>query len=192
MKTRFHTTKSVLVILIASTLFACEGNYRNVKKLSLKDVLPATEGTDVNMVYTDSGKVVTNLLAPKLLDYSNFKFSYQEFPEGLEVRFFENNEQSTVTADYGMRYPETSIVDLRRNVVLVTADGNVLNAEQLYWDQKNKWVFTDHPYRITFNDGSYNDGERFDANEDFTVFLSRKNDGIQMIDQNKTTPPDDE
>jgi len=90
-----------------------------------------------------------------------------------------------VTSEFAMRYPETNIVDLRKNVVLITSDGNTLSAEQLYWDQKNQWVFTDRPYRITFNDGSYNDGEGFDANEDFTVFLSRKNDGIQIIDQNK-------
>lgn len=181
-----------MVILIAVTLFACEGNYKNVKKLSLKDDLPVNEGININLIYTDSGKVVTNLITPQLLDYSNFEFAYQEFPKGVEVRFFENGEKSTVTADYAMRYPETGIVDLRKNVVLVTSDGNILNAQQLYWDQNNKWVFTDQPYRITFSDGSYNDGSRFDANEDFTVFLSRENDGIQIIDQNKTEAPNDQ
>lgn len=177
--------KSVVVILVAITLFACEGNYKNIQKLNLKDDLPVAEGININLVYTDSGKIVTNLLAPKLLDYSNFEFAYQEFPDGVEVRFYEDGKQSTVTSDYAMRYPETNIVDLRENVVLITTDGNTLNAEQLYWDQKNQWVFTDRPYRITFSDGSYNDGEGFDANEDFTVFLSRKNDGIQIIDKNK-------
>jgi len=181
-----------MVILITITLFACEGNYKNVKKLSMKDGLPVSESTNVKSVYTDSGKVVMNMLAPKLLDYSNLEFSYQEFPEGVEVHFYENGKENTVTSDYAMRYPETDIVDLRKNVVVVTADGNVLTAEQLYWDQKNKWVFTDQAYRITFSDGSYNNGEGFDANEDFTVFLSRKNDGIQIIDQNKTKDTDEQ
>ncbi|RLD30380.1 MAG: LPS export ABC transporter periplasmic protein LptC [Bacteroidetes bacterium] len=185
MITLYHKMKSVMVILVTITLFACEGNYKNVQKLNLKDIVPVAEGTNINLVYTDSGKIVTNLLAPKLLDYSNFDFAYQEFPDGVEVRFFEDGKQSTVTSDFAMRYPETNIVDLRENVVLVTSEGNTLKAEQLYWDQKNQWVFTDRPYRITFNDGSYNDGEGFDANEDFTVFLSRKNDGIQIIDKNK-------
>ncbi|MCZ6594686.1 MAG: LPS export ABC transporter periplasmic protein LptC [Bacteroidetes bacterium] len=180
-----HKMKSVVVILVTITLFACEGNYKNIQKLNLKDDLPVAEGININLVYTDSGKIVTNLLAPKLLDYSNFEFAYQEFPDGVEVRFYEDGKQSTVTSDYAMRYPETNIVDLRENVILITADGNTLSAEQLYWDQKNQWVFTDRPYRITFSDGSYNDGEGFDANEDFTVFLSRKNDGIQIIEQNK-------
>ena len=83
-------------------------------------------------------------------------------------------------------YAKTNIVDLRTNVVLVTSDSIVLNAEQLYWDQKNQWVFTDQPYRIKFKDGSYNDGARFDSSEDFTNFISRKNQGVQIIDQKNT------
>jgi hypothetical protein len=75
------------------------------------------------------------------------------------------------------------MVDLREDVVLLTSDSLVLNAEQLYWDQKNQWVFTDQPYRIKFKDGSYNDGARFDSSEDFTTFLSRKNQGVQIIDK---------
>lgn len=182
----------MLAVIWVITLFACEGNYKNVQRLNLKDGAPVAEGKNINLFYTDSGKVVTNLLAPKLLDYSNFEFAYQEFPEGVEVHFFDKEGESTVKSDYAIRFNETGIVDLRQNVVLTTADGNVLKAEQLYWDQKNKWVFTDQPYRITFSDGSYNDGARFDANEDFTIFLSRKNDGVQIIDQSETKPNNEE
>ena len=189
MKLSFYTWKSVMAIAIAITLFACEGNYKNVQRLNLKDGAPVAEGQNVNLFYTDSGRVVTNLMAPRLLDYSNFEFPYQEFPEGVEVHFFENGDKSTVKSDYARRYDATGIVDLRENVRLTTADGNVLEAEQLYWDQNNQWLFTDQPYRITFSDGSYNDGARFDANEDFTVFLSRKNDGVQLINQNQNNTP---
>lgn len=175
-----------MVIAIAVTLFACEGNYKKVRELNLQDNLPVMETFGGRSVYTDSGRVVSIMNTAHFKDFSNFDFTYQEFPQGVEVHFFEDGEESIITSEYARRYPETGIVDLRKNVVLTTADGNVLEAQQLYWDQENKWVFTDEPYRITFNDGSYNDGARFDANEDFTVFLSRNNDGIQIVDQNQT------
>jgi LPS export ABC transporter protein LptC len=178
--------KGVMTVLLVITLLACEGNYKNVQKLSLKDDAPLAEGKNINLKYTDSGKVVTNLIAPLLLDYSNFEFPYQEFPEGVEVHFWDKDEESTVTSDYAIRYELTSIIDLRKNVVLITSDSLVLKAEQLYWDQKNQWVFTDEPYRITFKDGSLNDGARFDSSEDFTNFISRKNQGVQIIDKTKT------
>lgn len=117
------------------------------------------------------------------MDFSNFEFPYQEFPEGVEVHFWDEGEENIVTSDYAIRYDNTFIVDLRENVVLTTSDSLVLRASQLYWDQKNQWVFTDQPYQIKFKDGSYNDGARFDSSEDFTNFISRKNQGVQIIDK---------
>jgi len=184
-KNRF---KSVMAIVFVVTFFACEGNYKNIQKLNLKDEAPVAIGKNINLKYTDSGKVITNLIAPRLLDYSNFNFPYQEFPEGIILHFWnEKKEKTTITADYAIRYDATNMVDLRKNVVLVRSDSLILKAEQLYWDQKNQWVFTDLPYQIIFNDGSYNDGERFDSSEDFTTFLSRKNQGVQIIDKKETT-----
>jgi len=184
-KNRF---KSVMAIVFVVTLFACEGNYKNIQKLNLKDEAPVAIGKNINLKYTDSGKLITNLIAPRLLDYSNFNFPYQEFPEGIILHFWnEKKEKTTITADYAIRYDATNMVDLRKNVVLVRSDSLILKAEQLYWDQKNQWVFTDLPYQIIFNDGSYNDGERFDSSEDFTTFLSRKNQGVQIIDKKETT-----
>lgn len=176
-----------MALVLAITLFACESNYQNVKKLSLSDGAPIAEGKNINFKYTDSGKLVTNLLANKLLDYSNLEFPYKEFPDGIEVRFWnEDGKRSTVTADYAIQFDENGLVDLRQNVVVITADSVVLKANQLYWDQKSKWVFTDKPYQIKFKDGSYNEGAvGFDSSEDFTTFLSRKNQGVQLVDKTK-------
>ena len=180
-------TRSVMAILFVITLFACKGNKKNIQKLNLKDEAPIAIGKNINLKYTDSGKVVTNLIASKLLDYSNFKFPYQEFPEGITLHFWEDGNKSTVTAKYAIRYGATNMVDLRDEVVLITNDSLELKAEQLYWDQKNQWLFTDQPYHLKLEDGSYNDGARFDSSEDFTSFLSRKNKGIQIIEKNKVT-----
>lgn len=187
MYTTKNMFKSVMVLVLAITLFACEGNYQNVKKLSLSDGAPIAEGKDINFKYTDSGKLVTNLLAAKLLDYSNLEFPYKEFPKGIEVLFWDKDgKKSTVNSDYAIQFDNTGLVDLRDNVVLITADSVVLKATQLYWDQKNNWVFTDQPYQIKFKDGSYNDGAvGFDSSQDFTTFLSRKNQGVQLVDKNK-------
>ena len=180
-------SKSVIVTFVAVALFACKGNKNEVKKLNLKDDAPIAVGKEINLKYTDSGLLVANLITPKLLDFSNFKFPYREFPEGIILYFYEENKTTTIQADYAIRYENTNLVDLQKNVKIVTADSLVLNASQLYWDQKNQWVFTDQPYTITFSDGSYNDGVGFDSSEDFTTFLSRKNQGVQFIDKKELT-----
>lgn len=186
-----YSLKSVMLLLWSITLFACGDNYKNKQQLSLKDDQPFSRGKEINLKYTDSGKVVTNLIAATLIDYSNYNFPYREFPDGIEVRFWEDGDMSTVTSDYAIQYGETGMIDLRENVVLITSDSLVLKADQLYWDQKNQWVFTDQPYQIKFKDGSYNDGARFDSSQDFTVFLSRKNSGVQLVDQEKKIEEDE-
>lgn len=180
-----HIFKSVIVIFITITLFACGDNYKDKQQLSIKDEEPLAIGKDINLKYTDSGKVVTNLISPTLLDYSNYNFPYQEFPDGVKVHFWENGKKSTITASYAIRFTNTGMIDMRNKVELITSDSLTLNATQLYWDQNNQWVFTDQPYQIKFKDGSFNDGLGFDSSQDFKTFLSRKNTGVQLIDNNE-------
>ena len=188
---RAHMIKSVITLCSVVALFACEGNYKNIQQLNLADNAPIMEGRGVNLKYTDSGRVTSNLITPYMKDYSNLSFAYQEFPQGVEVRFWdEKNERSTVTADYAISYINTDLIDLRDNVVLRTSDSMVLRAEQLYWDKKNEWVFTDRPYQIKFKDGSYNNGIRFDSNQDFTTFLSMGNQGVQIIESEQLSETD--
>jgi LPS export ABC transporter protein LptC len=173
-----------MTIFLVITLFACEGNKKNIQRLSITDNAPLAEGKNINLKYTDSGRVVYNLITPELKDYSNFEFGYQEFPKGVEVRFWdEENKKSTITSDYAINFINTELIDLRKNVVLKMSDSTVLRAEQLYWDKRNQWVFTNKPYQIKFKNGSFNDGARFDSNQEFTNFLSRNNQGVQIIEQ---------
>jgi LPS export ABC transporter protein LptC len=182
-----NNIKSVMAILIVVTLFSCEGTYDKVQKMNLKDEEPLGIVKEMNTKFTDSGKVTVNLIAPLMFDYSNYNFPYNEFPEGMTLYFWEDGEKSTVISDYAVKYEITNLIDLRGNVKIITADSLIINAKQLYWDQKNEWVFTDQPYKITFPDGSFNDGEGFNSSQDFTTFLSRKNNGIQLIDKKETT-----
>lgn len=173
------------MVLCVITLFSCEGNVKNVQQLSVQDYEPVTVGININLKYTDSGRVVTNLIAAKTLDYSTLDFPYREFPQGIELRYWdEENKKSMVTSNYAMQFLTNQLIDLRDNVVVTTTDGTVLLTDQLYWDQQNKWVFTDQPYTIKFKDGSFNEGSGFDGSEDFTTFMSRTNQGMQLIDKN--------
>ena len=72
-----------MILLGIITLFACEGNYKDIQRLNLADNAPISEGRGINMKYTDSGRVVFNIVTPYRKDYSNFTYPYQEFPDGV-------------------------------------------------------------------------------------------------------------
>lgn len=173
-----------MAVCTVVTLFACDGSYRQKQLLTVSDYEPVAVGENINLKYTDSGKVVTHLNAKKIFDFSNFDFPFTEFPEGLTLYFWdEEGRKSTIMSDYGIQYDKSGLVDLRGNVQLFTHDSTVLKATQLYWDQNNQWVFTDQPYEIHFKNGSSNEGISFDSNEDFTNFISLRNIGVQVIEK---------
>lgn len=181
-----HILKSIVVLLLTTMLFSCQDRLNTVRKWEKGFEKPQTSGEGINLFYTDSGAVKANLRSPRLLDYTHKKFPYREFPDGLEVDFFnEKNQKSTIVADYGIVYSNTGLIDLQGNVKITTSDSTVLNADQLYWDQNENWVFSDINYNIKLNNGALNKGEGFDANEKFDKFISRSNVGIQYIDESE-------
>ncbi|GGE13927.1 LPS export ABC transporter periplasmic protein LptC [Psychroflexus salis] len=184
MKVKHILFKSIAVFIFTAMLFACDGNLDEVKQMNNELSGPQSTTKDINLFYTDSGKVQANLKSPKMLDFSNETFPYREFPIGVEVDFFKKDStKNTIISDYAIIYTLTDIIDLRGNVKIVTADSAVLNSQQLYWDESEGWLFTDQPYTIQMPNGAVNDGESFDANQNFDTFNSRTNTGIQYIDE---------
>src|SRR5690606_22302468 len=186
MKKTLKIIPSIATIVCVAMLFSCQGKLTEVRKFEMRSDAPQATGKGINLFYTDSGKVLAHLKSPLMKDFSNQDFPYREFPEGLEVEFFnETQEKNTVTADYGIIYSETGLVDLQGNVEVITPDSVVLKANQLYWDQNREWVFTDISYTIKLANGALNKGEGFDANQKFDNFISRSNIGVQYIEEGK-------
>lgn len=186
MKKTVKITLGIATLFFVAMLFSCQGKLSKVRRLEMRSDAPQATGKGINLFYTDSGKVMAHLKSPLMRDFSNQDFPYREFPQGLEVEFFNKNEEkNTVTADYGIIYSQTGLVDLQGNVVVITPDSTVLKANQLYWDQNREWVFTDISYSIKLANGALNKGEGFDANQKFDNFISRSNIGVQYIEQEK-------
>ena len=142
-------------------------------------------GKEVQLKYTDSGRLRLVLRTPRILDYTSGSFGYRKFPDGLVVDIFDKKgeRQAVITSEYGISYERTGIIDLQGNVDIRTGDSLHLQAPQLYLDQKNSWVFTDNQYKVTFANGSFNDGHGFDASQDLSNFNSRTNVGVQFIEE---------
>ena len=164
-------------------LFSCQGNLNELRALDLEGDSPQATAQALNLKSTDSGRLVATLKSPRMLDFTNKTFPYREFPDGLEVEFFdEDNTKSTINADYGIIYDETGLIDLRDNVVIITSDSTRIEASQLYWDQNTSWVFTDRHNKIRYPNGGLNESKGFDSNQNFDNFRSRTNVGVQIIE----------
>jgi LPS export ABC transporter protein LptC len=173
----------MVTVLTVTMFFACKNNLKEVQNIGLVDSGPLTIANHINTKYTDSGRLKMNLKSAKMLDFSNREFAFFEFPKGIDLDIYDdNNNKSNVTANYAIVYTETDLIDLRGKVVLRTHNNDTLFAEQLYYDQKTEWLFTNQPVRFVRQNEIIN-GNGFDSNKDFTNAEVLETTGIIYIDE---------
>jgi len=179
---------------VAMLFISCGDDYQRVGEEAIKPVFPQGVAQDFTLTYTETRdivgtedvsdtKIIAILTSPLTEDYDNQSFKYRVFPKGLQVDFFdEKNQKSVITADYGIVYSQTSLIDLQGNVLIETHDGKKLEAPQMYFDRKSNWVFTEEKFTYTNPaDGTIMDGEGMDFNKDFSFFKAHKTYGIMTI-----------
>ncbi|MCF7567596.1 LPS export ABC transporter periplasmic protein LptC [Sabulilitoribacter arenilitoris] len=150
-------------------LISCKGNLDDVQKMGMSENEPIGVAEKINLVHTDSGKVKAILISPKMLDYSNRDFPFNEFPEGITLDIYDNeNKKNIVVSDYAIIYNETKLIDLQGNVKIITSANDTLFAEQLFFDQEKEWLFTNKPVKYKQAEAVTN-GIGFDANKDFSL-----------------------
>ena len=173
------------VIFFIFILSSCGNNAEDLYGVDMEKPRPVGVASDVRMVYTDSMNILAILTTKKHIDYTNLTFKYSEFPDGVKVVFYDNeNKHSELTSDFAVLYEETKIIDLRGNVLLRSSNGAELFSQQLYWDATDDWIFTEFPFE--FNDEDYQiSAMRLDANKEFTKFRTGNLTGKISIQESK-------
>lgn len=168
-------------VVLAGFLVSCESNFKEVQKINFSEFTPSGEAKDFNLKYTDSGRITSILISKQMLDYGAVSYPFTEFPKGIDVTFFDKNGKKTfVKSDYAVQYKRTNVIDLQRNVRISNEFGQLMETEQLYFDQKNEWFYTDKKFKFTDPKGvSY--GQGIDFSKDFKVVNSQQVHG--NIDQ---------
>jgi LPS export ABC transporter protein LptC len=164
---------SILIIVI----LGCESNFKEVQKNDYSEFVPSGDADNVNLKYTDSGKIKSILISPKMFDYANVDFAFTEFPKGVDVTIFDNNGKKTfIKSNYAISYKLTNIIDLQGKVKITSEAGQMLETEQLYFDQKNEWFYTEKKFKLTDAKGG-STGQGIDFSKDFKIVNSQRIEG---------------
>lgn len=178
-----HIIYSIVTAIVVTMFFSCNNNLNEVSKIGISENEPIGVAENINLKRTDSGRVIANLISPKMLDFSNRDFAYNEFPDGVLLYLYnDNNQKSTVIADYAIVYDKTNLIDMQGNVILASHDNDTLFAEQLYYDQEREWLYTNRP--VTFRKGrDVINGNGFDSDIEFNDAQVLEIDGIITLDE---------
>ncbi len=185
-------SKKWFAVLAMILSFSCEDSTSTLKQINRFNENPVGIAYDIQMTYTDSAKVKAILTAPVNLDYTHLSFKYSEFPDGLKIIFYnDQDKENTVVANYGILYNQTKIVDLKGNVILFSHDGSRLETDQLYWDAEKEWLFTERPF--DFENEDYDlEAIRLDTNKEFSKFQTGKLTGTIAVEKEQDSLTVDE
>lgn len=169
----------IFVVLTFVIVFfsSCESNLKDVQKINVSEFSPSGDADSITLKYTDSGRIKAVLIASKMLDFATVKYPFTEFPKGVNVTLYDEKAKRTfIRSDYAIQFKGADIIDLQGNVKITSEDKQVLETEQLYYDQKNNWFFTDKKFKFSAPKGVSN-GEGIDFNKDFTIMNTQKFSG---------------
>ena len=92
--------------------------------------------------------------APILEYYGKIEEPYSDFEKGLDVYFFEGVDmpKGQITSKYARYIENKKLWEVRDSVVAVNENGDILETEQLFWDEEKSEIYTDKFVKITQED----------------------------------------
>jgi LPS export ABC transporter protein LptC len=162
-----------LIYAIAALLMviSCKNDIETIQALTSESTLPDVTGFNVEMSYTDSGTLKGKIIAPEVYQYNRREEPYNEFPKGMRAVFYDTNgkEVSYIKANYAIFYTKKELWEGRNEVFGENyASGEKIETEQLFWDQKEKRIYSDKFSKVTNVDGVFIGENGFEADEDLS------------------------
>lgn len=176
--------KLPFIILIVSLLFWSCNESQNSERIEVdNDTVPTMITDSVNSFISDSGITRYNLIAPTWLMYDEAREPYWYFPKGLKLKQFNDSMDviSTLVSDTARYFSRLKLWKLDGNVRMRNIDGDKFLTQQLFWNQKDRKVFSDSFIHIERADRII-EGYGFISNEEITAYTIRRPTGIFPTD----------
>jgi len=171
-----NINRSIAIICLIAMFFSCTNSSKQVRDLLADKNKPIGMAKNANHIYKDSGYITSRLITPLLHDFSNReKHPYNEFPKGVKIVTIEKNgiDSTTITGNYGISFKNTGVSEIKGNVVIINhSDDVMLETNQLFWDQKEKYFFTEDGFRLTTLRDTIN-GFGFEAKQDLKKWVAK-------------------
>lgn len=163
---------------------SCKSDIDKISALILNNEIPSQVGVDYSVSYTDSGRLQLSYSTPLFKYFSYTKDPYYEFPEGIRVVFYDENEheKQLITAKYALYYDTKNFWEARDSVVARDLQtGRMVESEQMFWDQNEKKIYSEIYTKITDVDGMHDADNGFEAAEDLSRYRMFKASGNMRL-----------
>lgn len=158
-------------LVTALLLAGCENDIERINLVTEETETPILKSTNIEVIYSDSAKVKVQILAPFYQSFPDVERPYDEFPEGMEVFFYNDSAkiESEIRADYTIYYAQEQLWHATGNVIARRLDnGDALYTEELFWDMEKEEIYS-HSYTRVHNEENILYGKKgFKSNQDLS------------------------
>lgn len=192
MQMRTATSILFLATLLTASLPACKEVKRDVVATPAnRDSVVSMKTRDVMTLISDSGMTRYRITAKLWLVYDEARRPNWKFPYGLFLEKFDDNfkVEATIRCDSAFYFKNDKLWRLDGNVVIRNTKKELIETEQIYWDQTFHEVRSDSFVHIERADRIL-EGYGFKSDENLHNYLIKKPSGIFPIPKRQeTTPP---
>ena len=136
-------------LAVAFVVFSCKGKLSEAEHLNL-DETPLQRVTGMFYVQTENGVLQMRVEAPLMEVYDKDTCSYDLFPEGLSVfGYSEDGSLETIISSNKARHDKSKLTGAEKwsafgkVVVKNVMKEETMETDTIFWDQKNKEIYTD-------------------------------------------------
>ncbi|HRG34554.1 MAG: LPS export ABC transporter periplasmic protein LptC [Saprospiraceae bacterium] len=143
----------LLLVICILSFFACDKSKKELTEQEAVQLVNKELLKNIELLYSDSGKLVLKIVAPEMLRHIKDGVSKDEFTKGLVTTFYQDGIISNVlSSNYAIRVPEEGKTYLSDHVVLNNPKGEKLETSELIWNERDGRIKTDKFVRLSRQD----------------------------------------
>lgn len=136
---------------------------------------------NANIIQRDSGFVKIRFKAKLMEEYELIDTPYIEVRKGLYLEFYDRKKPKIpgkLWADYAKFIAKKDFYEAKGNVKVINNEGQTFVMQSVYWDRKNRRMYTQDTVFISDRDGSiFVAANGMTAKDDFSEYVFYNNSG---------------
>lgn len=163
---------------------ACENDLDKIKTITSIDHVPDASGKKYEILYSDSFRVRVRILAPEIERYTRLEEPFIKFPKGMTAYFYNDslNIEAYIKAKDVVYYEKENLWEAKSNVEgRNLVNGNQINTEHMFWDEKKHLIYSNTGSRIVNEEGTFYGENGFEAKQDLSWYRLKKSKGVVTV-----------
>lgn len=182
MKNIKKISKNIVAVLAGSIFFvSCEQDIMEENRRNQNKNFPSRVVYNANIVQKDSGFVKIKFKAPIIEEYEFIDTPYAEAKKGLYLEFFDKKKPKTpgtLKANYAKMIEKKEFYEAKGGVKVVNHEGQTFVMNSIYWDKKNRKMYTQDTVFLSDKDGNiFVAANGMTAKDDFSEYIFYNNSG---------------